>query len=176
MSADIVGNPADPSSPADLSGLDFLRLIAGDRALRTRLERGERLRAVTPMTYPGRRGPVVIELVPGTSAASTESPGSVRISERGDLLKSLEEQGMDLSVDMILSKTVFHAVKEVEGGGISSGVVYLDSALDSVPADTWRFLQLIVEVIGLRHAKYKDALLRLARREDGPDLIDWNAP
>jgi hypothetical protein len=74
---------------------------------------------------------------------------------------------------MVLSKTVFHAVKETEGGIVSGGQVCLDSTVGRVPADLWRFLQLIAEIIGLRHSKYKDALLRLSRRQDAPDLINW---
>ena len=75
---------------------------------------------------------------------------------------------------MIVSKTVFHAVKQVDGAGVSSGEVYLDSTADTVPADFWRFLQLLVEIVGLRHSKYKDALVQLSRRaERAPDLIGW---
>ena len=64
---------------------------------------------------------------------------------------------------MVVSKTVFHAVKEVEGAGAGSGEIYLDSTSDAVTADLWRFLQLVTELIGLRHSKYKDALLQLSR-------------
>jgi len=176
-----------PSNNAagELGHLEFLRLLAGDRALRARLEAGEHLRATTPFHYPGRYGPIVIDLAPskgaaaeGTSAAEgaagAEKP-SIRISDDGDLLKSLDEQGMDLAVDMIISKTVFHAVKEIEGADLAGGLVYIDSDLDRVPADVWRLLQLIAELIGLRHSKYKDALLRLSRRAEGPDLIDWGS-
>jgi hypothetical protein len=74
---------------------------------------------------------------------------------------------------MILSKTVFHAVKEIEGAGVAGGLVFIDSDLDKVPADVWRFLQLTAELVGLRHSKYKDALVRLSRRQEGPDLMDW---
>jgi hypothetical protein len=101
----------------------------------------------------------------------------VRISDAGGLIKSLDEQGLDLAVDMILSKTVFHAVKQVEGAGVSSGEIYLDSTTDAVPADFWRFLQLLIEIIGLRHSKYKDALVQLSRRQEpAPDLIGWEEP
>ncbi len=65
---------------------------------------------------------------------------------------------------MVLSKTVFHAVKQVEGAGIAGSEVYMDSAPEKAGATVWRFLQLVAEVIGLRHAKYKDALLQLERR------------
>ena len=43
-----------------------------------------------------------------------------------------------------------------------------------LPADLWRFLQLMAELVGLRHSKYKDALLHMSRRgEQEPDLINW---
>jgi hypothetical protein len=153
--------------------IDLIRLLTGDPDLRRRLETGERLKAVTPLRYPGRYGPVVVHVAPGEPSAEAGSTRVVRISDGGDLLKSLEEQGMDLSIDMILSKTVFHVAKEMNGAGIAGGQVFLDSDLGRLPADTWRFLQLVVEVIGLRHSKYKDALVRLSRRQDGPDLIGW---
>jgi hypothetical protein len=161
------------SAGGDLSSLEFLRLLAGDRTLRKRLEAGEHLRAVTPFHYPGRYGPVVVALAPAEGAPAAGAPPSVRISDNGDILKSLDEQGMDLTVDMILSKTVFHAVKEIEGAGVAGGLVFIDSDLDKVPADVWRFLQLTAELVGLRHSKYKDALVRLSRRQEGPDLMDW---
>ncbi|MFH0915601.1 MAG: hypothetical protein V1912_04050 [bacterium] len=180
----------------DLSRLELAGLMAGDPRLRARLAAGECFRAETPFRYPGRRGPVVVYLTPGPGAAPSSASASgvapssasasgvaptprapaarpVRISEGGDVIKSLDEQGMDLSIDMILSKTVFNAVKQVEGGALAGGQVYLDSTSDNVAADLWRFLQLVAEIIGLRHSKYKDALLRLSRREDAPDLIGW---
>lgn len=173
---------AKPSNNAagELGHLEFLRLLAGDRALRARLEAGEHLRATTPFHYPGRYGPIVIDLAPGKGAAAegaaaAEKPSAIRISDGGDLLKSLDEQGMDLAVDMIISKTVFHAIKEIEGADLAGGLLYIDSDLDRVPADVWRLLQLIAELVGLRHSKYKDALLRLSRRAEGPDLIDWGS-
>jgi hypothetical protein len=171
----------------ELSYSEFVALIAGDTRLRTRLVDGERLRVQTPFLYPGRRGPIVVDLVPGSSevSGSSEGPGSsggpgsrpVRISDAGGLIKSLDEQGLDLAVDMIVSKTVFHAVKQVDGAGVSSGEVYLDSTTDTVPADFWRFLQMLVEIVGLRHSKYKDALVQLSRRQErAPDLIGWEEP
>lgn len=176
----------------DLSRLELAGLMAGDPRPRARLAAGERFRAETPFYYPGRRGPVVVYLTPGprvaaalpgsaapagAAPASAPAPAArpVRISDGGDLIKSLDEQGMDLSIDMILSKTVFHAVKQLEGGAVAGGQVYLDSTSDNVAADLWRFLQLVAEIIGLRHSKYKDALLRLSRRQDAPDLIGWEA-
>jgi hypothetical protein len=157
---------------ADLRNVDFLGLVAGDDRLISRLARGERLRAATPFCYPGRRGRLVLELVP--SLADADGPERVRISDGGGVIKSLDEQGIDVSVDMVVSKTVFHAVKEVEGANVVSGELYLDSTPDSVPADLWRFLQLAAELLGLRHSKYKDALHQLSCRSDrDPDLINW---
>jgi hypothetical protein len=173
----------------DLSGPELARLMAGDPGLRARLAAGEGFRAQTPFRYPGRRGPVVVYLTPdpptaeesdasaGAGEAPTQAPvpaaRRVRISDGGDLIKSLDEQGMDLSIDMILSKTVFHAVKQVERAAVAGGQVYLDSTPDHVAGDLWRFLQMAAEIIGLRHSKYKDALLRLSRPQDAPDLIGW---
>lgn len=177
----------------DLSRAELLGLLAGDPRQLARLGAGERLRAQTPFRYPGRRGPVVVYLTPssapatGAQAPAPTAAGAsaaaapplapdrrVRISDGGDVIKSLDEQGMDLAIDMILSKTAFHAVKQAEGGGIAGGQVYLDSSTEAVSADLWRFLQLVAEIIGLRHSKYKDALVQLSRRQDtAPDLIGW---
>jgi hypothetical protein len=157
----------------DTGYADFVRLAAGARHLLDRLAAGERLHVETPFRYPGRRGAVVIELVPGPAEVAGSRP--VRLTDGGGLIKSLDEQGLDLAIDMVVSKTVFHAVKEVEGAGVASGEIYLDSTLDTVAADLWRFLQLVNELIGLRHSKYKDALLQLSRRpESSPDLIGWD--
>jgi hypothetical protein len=183
----------------DISEVELARLMAGEPRVLTRLAAGARIRAKSPFRYPGRRGPVVVYLTPRSAKESDtslgEAPGAlpdesatsagatagaaaastpVRISDGGELIKSLDEQGMDLSVDMVLSKTVFHAVKETDGGTVAGGEICLDSAVGKVPADLWRFLQLVAEIIGLRHSKYKDALLRLSRRQDAPDLLHWN--
>lgn len=156
----------------DLGYVDFVRLVASEQQLRDRLAAGERLRVETPFRYPGRRGAVVVELVPGPAVVS--GPRPVRLTDGGVLIKSLDEQGLDLSIDMVVSKTVFHVVKEVEGAGVGSGEVYLDSTSDTVTSDLWRFLQLVTELIGLRHSKYKDALVQLSRRPEGaPDLMGW---
>ena len=156
----------------DLNHVEFTGLLAGDRQLLTRLERGERMRTTTPFHYPARRGPVIVYLVPDSQVHSGER--RVRISDGGDLIRSLDEQGLDLSVDMVVSKTLFHAVKEVEGASVGSGELWLDSTPEDVPADLWRFLQLISELLGLRHSKYKDALTHLSSRsETPPDLINW---
>ena len=156
----------------DIGVAEFASVTAGDRPLLERLERGERLWAVAPFRYPGRRGPVVVHLIPVVSEVT--GPRRVLISDGGDLIKSLDEQGLDLSVDMIVSKTVFHAVKEVEGARVGSGELYLESTVEDLAGDVWRFLQLLAELVGLRHSKYKDALLQLSRREErAPDLINW---
>ena len=184
----------------EIGEVELARLMAGEPRVLARLAAGERIRAKSPFRYPGRRGPVVVYLTPGPTGESHASPATeptdaapggsatslgatpgaaaasraVLISDGGDLIKSLDEQGMDLSVDMILSKTVFHTVKEMKGGSVSGGQVCLDSTVGKVPADLWRFLQLVAEIIGLRHSKYKDALLRLSRRQDAPDLLHWD--
>jgi hypothetical protein len=156
----------------DLDYVEFKGLMAGDQRLLTRLARGERMRATTPFHYPGRRGPVIVYLVPDPEGHSGQR--RVRISDGGDLIRSLDQQGLDLSVDMVVSKTLFHAVKEVEGASVGAGELYLDSTPEDVPADLWRFLQLMSELLGLRHSKYKDALTNLARHsETDPDLINW---
>ncbi|MBN1320716.1 MAG: hypothetical protein JXA87_07745 [Thermoleophilia bacterium] len=190
-----------------LSYQGLLALLAGDAGLRARLLAGERFQAKTPLTYPGRLGPVVayVGLAPAgstepgysdapilratldSSAGFDENPappeppsagaptGSmIRISDGGGLIKCLSEQGMELQVDMILSKTVFHAVKEHEGAGIGGGQIYVDTPPEAVGAGFWRFLQVMAEVMGLRHAKYKDALVQLERRRDAEaDSLGW---
>ncbi|MCE5255050.1 MAG: hypothetical protein LLG45_12755 [Actinomycetia bacterium] len=153
--------------PRDLSYSELLALLAGDVDLRLLLTAGERFRVETPFFYPGRHEPVVAYLAPAPQSGRPPIK-SVRISDGGGLIEYLADQGMDLEVDMVLSKTVFHAVRQVEGAGIAGGQVYLDSTPDKVGTGLWRFLQLVIEVTGLRHAKYKDALLQLERRQ-GPD-------
>jgi hypothetical protein len=156
----------------DLGYEDLVRILAEEPRLRARLLAGERLHVRTPFRYPGRRGAVVVELIPGPAVAA--GPRPVRMTDGGRVLRSLDEQGLDPSIDMVVSKTVFHAVKEVDGAGAGSGEIYLDSTSDTVTADLWRFLQLVTELIGLRHSKYKDALLQLSRRPKSvPDLIGW---
>lgn len=119
-----------------------------------RLRAGGRWVAQTPFIYAGT-GPVVLYIV---------SDGQrVRFSEGGRLLAFLESQGMDLSTDPVLSKTVFHALKETPGTAVGSGEVFLVSTPEHASQDLWRFLQAVVEVAGLRHSKYKDALVQLAR-------------
>jgi hypothetical protein len=151
---------------------EFAQLMSGDSRLKGRLALGERLCVATPFRYPGRRGAVTAYLTPCPLAPP--EPRKVIISDGGGLIKSLDEQGLDLAVDLIVSKTVFHAVKDVPGANIGSGELYVDSTIDELPADLWRFLQLMTELVGLRHSKYKDALLHMSRRGDSePDLINW---
>ena len=90
----------------------------------------------------------------------------MRFSDGGGLMRYLESQGMDLSLDPVIGKTVFHALKETPGCGAASGQVYLESTPDQAGADLWRFLQILVEMIGLRHSKYKDALVQLNRASE----------
>lgn len=148
----------------DLSYKELLALLAGDAGLQSQLTAGERLRVETPFVYPGRREPVIVHLALAPESSEPPPIPLVRISDGGGLLKCLAAQGMELEVDMILSKTVFHAVKQLGGAGIMGGQVYLDSAADEIGIGVWRFLQLVAEVVGLRHAKYKDALVQLERR------------
>jgi hypothetical protein len=150
---------------------EFVALAAGDPLIRDRLANGERLLLPTPFYYPGRRGAVTLELTPGKGDVSGSRP--VRMTDAGGLIKSLDDQGFDVSIDMIVSKTVVHAVKELDGTGVGSGEIYLDSTPDTITDDMWRFLQLISEVLGLRHCKYKDALLQLSRR---PATAPLDAP
>ncbi len=189
-----------PGKSHVLSHPELLALLADDAQLRERLLAGERLEAQTPFSYPGRLGPVraYLALAPepkpkpaaplpesiGSAFKKTSPPGAdspdppppllIRISDGGGLIKSLAEQGMELEVDMVLSKTVFHAVAQHEGAGIAGGQVYVDSPAEAVGAGLWRFLQLVGEIIGLRHAKYKDALVQLERRRDAEtDALGW---
>lgn len=129
------------------------------------LRRPERLAANTGFAYPGK-GPVILFM--------DSDGGVVRLSEGGRLLKYLETQGLDLSLDQILSRTVFHAVREVEGMGMGNGMLYLDGPVDELPLNARRFVQLVLEIVGLRHAKYKDALVQLSRGQDS--LISQLAP
>ncbi len=154
----------------DLDYAGFLALLAGNAGLRERLTAGEQLQIETPFVYPGRREPVTASLVlapvPDDQLPDERPPGTamIRISDGGGLIKCLADQGMDLEVDMVLSRTVFHAVRQLQDAGITKGQVHLDVPVDKVAEGLWRFLQLISEVAGLRHAKYKDALLQLERR------------
>lgn len=150
-----------------------LALLAGDRELCARLAAGHQLLVPTPFNYPGRRGTVTLHLLPGEPTVSGARP--VRISDGGELIRVLDEQGLDLETDLILSKTVFHAVQEIPRAGLGGGQIYLDSNTADLPRALWRFLQLLAEILGLRHAKYKDALLQLSKRQEArlPGPGDW---
>jgi hypothetical protein len=135
----------------------YAGLVAGEPAYARRLDGPVRLAVETPYQYPGR-GSLVVYLV---------SDGEkVRLSEGGQLLKYLESQGMDLSLDLVLSKTVFHAVRESPGVRMGSGQIYLDSTSADLSAELPRFVQTVLEVVGLRHSKYKEALVQLARASE----------
>jgi hypothetical protein len=111
---------------------------------------------------------------PASAKSAPPPPGAIRIDDDGLLVKTLSLQGMELEVDMIMSKTVFHAVRQQEGAGLKGSVVYLDSSAGTVDTDIWRFLQMAAEVIGLRHGKYKDALIQLERRKDADaGILGW---
>ncbi|MCZ7664031.1 MAG: DUF1828 domain-containing protein [Thermoleophilia bacterium] len=146
---------------------EFMSLCLGEPAQIERIRREARLAAETPFTYPGK-GPVVVFIM-------SNSRG-VRLSEGGRLLRYLESQGMDLAVDPVLSKTVFHALKETKGAGVGGGEIFLDSDPDRFAEDVWRFLQIILEVVGLRHSKYKDALVQLSRAGDRLHPSSWDDP
>ena len=143
---------------------DFNRLAAGDPVQLERLRRTAKLAGASSFTYPAK-GPVVVFF---------SSDGSrVRLSDGGRLIKYLESQGIDLAMDDAISKTVYHVVHEFPGAAMGSGEIYLDSTPDAVVDDIPRFLQLVIETIGLRHAKYKDAVVKLARANDGGMLKNW---
>lgn len=137
---------------------DFLLLCEGDPGLLGRLASPAKLSLRTPFAYPNR-GPLLVFAVSDGKA--------VRLSEGGYLLRYLEGQGMDPSVDPVIGKTVFHALSETARAGIGSGQIYLDTTVADVAADLPRFVQILVEVIGLRHSKYKDALVQLSREGGG---------
>lgn len=143
---------------------ELLALAGGDPAQTARLRVPARLAGAAPFEYPAK-GPVVVFM--------TSDGSRVRLSEGGRLLRFLESQGMDPALDTVLSKTVFHALKDIEGAAAGNGEIFLDTTPDDVPAAVWRFLQLTLEVIGLRHSKYKDALVQLARAE-GAAGLSWD--
>lgn len=161
-------------APTELGYADLLRLFAGTPAMRERLSAGETVRVTTPFRYPGRGGNISFVLTPEQRQSEAGSSLSIKISDGGDLLDRLQRQGMDLAVDEVLSKTVFHALSEFERASIAKGQVYIESDLDKLAGDIWLFLQFLVEMIGLRHAKYKEALLRLSRNTDSPDPLGWD--
>jgi hypothetical protein len=107
-----------------------------------------------------------MSLRPAPAKATPPPPGAIRIDDGGMLVKMLASQGMELEVDMIMSKTVFHAVRQQDGAGLKGSTVYVDSTADMVDLDIWRFMQVVGEIIGLRHGKYKDALIQLEKRKE----------
>jgi hypothetical protein len=141
-----------------LSREEFDRVAIGDPVQLTRLRVAARLAGASAFVYPAK-GPVVVFF--------TSDGAAVRLSEGGRLLKYLESQGMDVTVDVLISKTLYRIVSEAPGAGMGSGEVYLDTTPDALPSDLPRFLQLIMETVGLRHCKYKDALVKLASADDG---------
>lgn len=141
-----------------LSGDEWWRLQSGEPSALVRLRSPARLFALTPFSYPGK-GSVLVFL---------DSDGnSVRLSEGGRLLRYLETQGLDVSVDQVLSRTVFHAVREVPGMAMGNGTLFVDVPVDDIPQLVPRFIQTILEIVGLRHSKYKDALVQLSRAQEG---------
>lgn len=180
---------------SDLGRAGLLQLLGGDPGLKARLAAGERLRIETPFKYPGRQGALIVSIGPRPKLEAEAAPepeptagsepvlesdaaeavwpppaplpeDAVRITDSGGLVKYLAEQGMELEIDMILSRTVFHAVRQWEHTGITGGQIYMDSTAESVTEDLWSFLQLVAEIVGLRHSKYKDALIQLERRRE----------
>jgi hypothetical protein len=146
-----------------VSHAEYLRLCGGDPELLDRLTRPVRLEIPTGFTYPGR-GPLSIFVV---------SDGSlVRLSEGGRLLQYLEGRGMDMAADLVIAKTVFHAVQEVGGASIGSGQIGMETVPERVPTDLQQFVQLVIEIVGLRHSKYKDALVQLSRAH-APELRSY---
>ncbi len=155
-----------PEGFETLSADQFAALSIGHASAVERLRLPGRFAIESEFMYPGK-GPVGIQI--------TSDGQTVRFSDGGGLMLYLESQGMDLSMDPVIGKTVFHAIKETPGCGASGGQVYLDSTPDQVGVDLWRFLQILVELIGIRHSKYKDALVQLARAGNSRNT-DWDLP
>lgn len=149
-----------------LSADQFAALSIGHASAVERLRLPGRFAVETAFVYPGK-GPLIVQI--------TSDGHTVRFSDGGGLLLYLESQGMDLSMDPVISKTVFHALKETPGCTAAGGQVYLDSTPDQAGVDLWRFLQIVVEMIGMRHSKYKDALIQLARAGESHHA-DWDRP
>jgi hypothetical protein len=156
------------TSPEDYQRLtreEFDALNSGDPAQVQRLKTVARLAGPSAFSYPGK-GPVIVFF--------TSDGGRVRLSEGGRLIKYLEGQGMDITMDTVMSKTVYHVVKDVPGAAMGSGEIYLDTTPEAVPNDIPRFLQLVLETIGLRHGKYKDALIKLTRAGEDALIQEWD--
>ena len=143
---------------------EVMLLVAGDKDAAARLTEPCALVGPTVFTYPGK-GPVLLFL---------KSDGNrVRATDGGSLVKYLESQGQDLAVDSILSRTVFHAVREVAGMGMGNGAVHLETSVEELTETLPQFVQTIIEIIGLLHSKYKDALVQLSQRHGEGDSGPW---
>jgi hypothetical protein len=144
----------------------FTDLLAGGPEWVERLRRPARFTLDTLFTYPGK----------GVLVLYVESDGQrVRVSEQGDLLRYLDSQGLDPDLDPVVSKTVFHALNDIPGAGLGGGEVYMETTPDELSAGLAAFLQTIVEVIGLRHSKYKDALIKLSHESLRDQRPAWDS-
>ena len=150
-----------------LSAEELASISLGYPSAVERLRHPARFEAQTGFIYPGK-GSVLVYIV--------SDGATVRFSEGGRLLAYLESQGMDLTIDPVLSKTVFHALKETPGCAAANGEVYLESSPEQAGQDLWRFLQVLLEIIGIRHSKYKDALVQLTRKSDLLAAAGWEEP
>lgn len=141
-----------------LSSEDYAALLMGREQALGMMRAGARVALKTPFSYPSR-GELTLFL--------TSNGERVRISEGGQLLRFLEGQGMDLSLDEIISRTVFNAIKHT-GAKMGQGQIYLEVGAEELPQALGAFTQALLEVVGLRHCKYKDALVKLNRASEGP--------
>lgn len=130
-------------------------MTAGDPAQLERLRGSSRLVWRSPYEYPGR-GPVWVYM--------DSAEGTVRLSDGGHLIKFLEAVGMDPAMDSVVSKVLLHALNDTQGARMKSGRIFLDSRPEEVGRDVNRILQVLMELIGLRHCKYKDALIKLSQQ------------
>ncbi len=151
-----------------LSSNDYAALLAGSERAIGVLREEARIALKTPFKYPGR-GELTLFL--------TSNGARVRVSEGGQLIRFLEAQGMDLSVDEVISRTVFNAIKQT-GARMGQGQIYLEVDAEGVPQALGTFTQALLEIVGLRHCKYKDALVQLNRANAGPshDSRDSSPP
>lgn len=139
-------------------------ILAGGPEWAERLRRPARFTLDTPFTFPGK----------GVMRLMVESDGCrVRVSEQGDLLRYLESQGLDPALDPVVSKTVFHAMKGVEGAGLGGGEVFMVTTPEGLSSGLAGYIQTIIEVIGLRHSKYKDALVKLSLEATADHRPSW---
>jgi len=135
-------------------------MAAGDSAQLERLSASAHFAWESPYEFRGR----------GSVWVFIDSDGrSLRVSDGGRLVKFLEAVGMDPALDPIVSRVLLHAVNDTPGVKMKSGRVFLDSRPEDVGRDAERLLQAVLELIGLRHCKYKDALIKLSQSSAGPD-------